>query len=111
MSGNPAQIVWSWHAVEMFSPQALPAADAKDHVIDFRPGDPKPWEAAPEAGPGKVPEAGPVHGESALFACTVDADGYLAPESGVVSGDRSRRQAGGPPGPGTAHRQRPVPLH
>jgi hypothetical protein len=31
------------------------------------------------------PEAAPVRGQSALFACTVDADGYLVPESGVVS--------------------------
>lgn len=112
MSDNPAQIVRFWHAVEMFSPQALPPADAKDHVIDFRPGDRMPWEAVPKAGPGKVwrhevfaavydlskvrdvlvkkygeddPEATPVRGQSALFACTVDADGYLVPESGVVS--------------------------
>ena len=49
MSDNPAQIVRFWHAVEMFSPQALPPADVKDHVIDFRPGDPMPWEAAPKA--------------------------------------------------------------
>ena len=48
MSDNPAQIVRFWHAVEMFSPQALPPADAKNHVIDFRPGDRMPWEAAPK---------------------------------------------------------------
>jgi AAA domain len=112
MSDSPAQIVRFWHAVEMFSPQALPPADAKNHVIDFRPGDRMPWEAAPKASQGKVwrhevfagvydlskvrdvliskydeddPEAAPVRGQSALFACTVDADGYLVPESGVVS--------------------------
>jgi hypothetical protein len=112
MSDKPAQIVRFWHAVEMFSPQALPPADTKDHVIDFRPGDRMPWEAAPKARPGKVwrhevfagvydlskvrdvlikkydeddPEAAPARGQSALFACTIDADGYLVPESGVVS--------------------------
>jgi hypothetical protein len=112
MSDNPAQIVRFWHAVEMFSPQALPPADAKNHVIEFRPGGRMPWEKAPKASQGKVwrhevfagvydlskvrdvlikqygeddPEAAPVRGQSALFACTVDQDGYLVPESGVVS--------------------------
>jgi hypothetical protein len=116
MSDNPAQIVQFWHAVEMFSPQALPPADPKNHVIDFRPGNPMPWEpatkTATKGSQGKVwrhevfagvydlskvrdvliekysaddPEAAPVSGQSALFACTVDQDGYLVPESGVVS--------------------------
>ncbi len=111
---NPAQIVRFWHAVEMFSPQQLPKTDPKNHVADFRPDDPLPWEPAArlrEPKPGKVwrhevyagvydlskvrdvlvgkygqddPEA-PVRGQSALFACTVDADGYLVESSGIVS--------------------------
>jgi AAA domain len=115
MSDNPAQIVRFWHAVEMFSPQALPRAEARNHVIDFRPGDPLPWEPAGKLGNAKQgnvwrhevfagvydlskvrdvlvrkygeddPEAASVRGQSALFACTVDADGYLRQESGVVS--------------------------
>jgi hypothetical protein len=71
-----------------------------------------PWEAAPKASQGKVwkreafadvydlskirdvlikkygqddTEPAPVRGQSAPFACTVDADGYLVPESGIVS--------------------------
>jgi hypothetical protein len=115
MADNPAQIVRFWHAIEMFSPQALPGVDARNHVIDFRPGDPMPWEPTgklSKAKPGKVwrhevfvgvydlskvrdvlvrkygeddPEAGSVRGQSALFACTVDTDGYFFEESGVVS--------------------------
>jgi hypothetical protein len=44
MPDDRAQIVRFWHAVEMFSPQQLPKVDAKKHVVDFRPGDPMPWE-------------------------------------------------------------------
>ena len=114
MPDDPAQIVRFWHAVEMFSPQQLPKTDAKNHVADFRPGDPMPWEPGgklPSARSGKVwrhevfggvydlskirdvlvkkygqddPEA-PTRGQSALFACTVDADGYLLQESAVLS--------------------------
>lgn len=98
----------------MFSPQGLPKTDPKQHVVDFRPGDPMPWEPdgkLPRARSGKVwrhevfggvydlskirdvlvkkyghddPEA-PTRGQSALFACTVDADGYLVEESAVLS--------------------------
>jgi hypothetical protein len=114
MPDDPARIVRFWHAVEMFSPQQLPKVDAKKHVADFRPGDPMPWEPGGKlrlARSGKVwrhvvfggvydlskirdvlvskygqddPEA-PTRGQSALFACTVDADGYLVEESAVLS--------------------------
>ena len=113
MPDDPAQIVHFWHAVEMFSPQQLPKTDARNHVADFRPGDPMPWEPGGKLPPrsGKVwrhevfggvydlskirdvlvkkygqddPEA-PTRGQSALFACTVDADGYLVEESAVLS--------------------------
>ena len=114
MPDDRAQIVRFWHAVEMFSPQQLPKVDAKKHVADFRPGDPMPWEPGGKlrlARSGKVwrhvvfggvydlskirdvlvskygqddPEA-PTRGQSALFACTVDADGYLVEESAVLS--------------------------
>ena len=114
MPDDPARIVRFWHAVEMFSPQQLPKTDAKDNVADFRPGDPMPWEPAGKLDPprsGKVwrhevfggvydlskirdvlvekygqddPEA-PTRGQSALFACTVDADGYLLEDSAVLS--------------------------
>jgi AAA domain-containing protein len=114
MPEDPAQIVHFWHAVEMFSPQELPRADPRKHVVDFRPGDPMPWEPdgkLPPARSGTVwrhevfggvydlrkirdvlvkkygqddPEA-PTRGQSALFACTVDADGYLLEESAVLS--------------------------
>ena len=114
MPDDPAQVVRFWHAVEMFSPQQLPKTDPKKHVVDFRPGDPMPWEPGgklPRARPGTVwrhevfggvydlskirdvlvnsygqddPEA-PTRGQSALFGCTVDADGYLVEESAVLS--------------------------
>lgn len=114
MPDDPARIVRFWHAVEMFSPQQLPKTDAKDNVADFRPSDPMPWEPAGKLDPprsGKVwrhevfggvydlskirdvlvekygqddPEA-PTRGQSALFACTVDADGYLLEDSAVLS--------------------------
>jgi hypothetical protein len=114
MPDYPAQIVRFWHAVEMFSPQGLPKTDPKKHVADFRPGDPMPWEPdgkLPRARSGTVwrhevfggvydlskirdvlvkkygqddPEA-PTRGQSALFACTIDADGYLVEESAVLS--------------------------
>src|ERR1035441_4750137 len=102
MPDDPAQIVRFWHAVEMFSPQQLPRIAARNHVADFRPGDPMPWEPGgklPQAKSGKIwrhvvfggvydlskirdvlvkkygqddPEAA-TRGQSALFACTVDA--------------------------------------
>jgi AAA domain len=114
MPDDPVQIVRFWHAVEMFSPQQLPKIDARNHVADFLPGDPMPWEPGGKLSPaksGKVwrhevfggvydlskirdvlvqkydqddPEA-PTRGQSALFACTVDSDGYLVEDSAVLS--------------------------
>ena len=114
MPDDPARIVRFWHAVEMFSPQQLPKTNARKNVADFHPGDPMPWEPGGRLRPprpGKVwrhevfggvydlskirdvlvdkygqddPEA-PTRGQSALFACTVDADGYLVEESAVLS--------------------------
>jgi hypothetical protein len=52
---DPARIVRFWHAVEMFSPQQLPKTDAKDHVADFRLGDPMPWEPAGKLDPPRSP--------------------------------------------------------
>ena len=115
MSDDSARIVRFWHAVEMFSPQQLPKTDAGNYIADFQPANPLPWEPAanlPAPEPGKTwrheifagiydlgkvrdvlvsefgeddPEAAPAHGHSALFACTVDAGGYLIEESAVLS--------------------------
>src|ERR1022692_2102179 len=111
---DPAQIVRFWHAVEMFSPQQLPRIAARNHVADFRPGDPMPWEPGgklPQAKSGKIwrhvvfggvydlskirdvlvkkygqdDSEAATRDQSALFACTVDADGYLVQESAVLS--------------------------
>src|ERR1017187_7706421 len=114
MPDDPAQIVRFWHAVEMFSPQQLPRIAARNHVADFRPGDPMPWEPGgklPQAKSGKIwrhvvfggvydlskirdvlvkkygqdDSEAATRDQSALFACTVDADGYLVQESAVLS--------------------------
>jgi hypothetical protein len=123
MSDDQARIVRFWHAVEAFSPRQLPGTDTRNHISDFRPGDPLPWEPganlpqpepgnvwhheifagvydlskvrdvlvarygedAPEPEPEPEPEPAPVPGQSALFACTVDADGYLVEESAALS--------------------------
>jgi hypothetical protein len=114
VSDDPAQTVRFWEAVEIFSPQQLPKPSAGDDVIDIRAGEPMPWEPAfglrkPDR--GKVwrheifcgvyklrrvrdvlvqrfgddnPEA-PIRGESALFACTVDANGFLVQRSAILS--------------------------
>jgi hypothetical protein len=111
VSDDPARIVRFWHAVEMFSPQALPKPDPRNHIVNVHPGEPMPWERPVKPAPGKIwrhevfggvyelskvrdvlvthfgqddPEA-PVRGQSALFGCTVDADGFLAEESAVLS--------------------------
>jgi hypothetical protein len=111
---DPAQIVRFWQAVEIFSPQQLPKLDARRHVSDIRPGKPMPWESGSHlraARQGHVwrheifggvyeltrvrdvlvalygqddPEVH-ISGESALFGCTVDADGFLAEHSTVLS--------------------------
>ena len=112
---HPSQIVRFWLAVEIFSPQQLPKLDARKHVCDIKPGEPMPWEpdsGLPAAREGKVwrhevfggvyqlrrvrdflverygqddSERLPIGGESALFDCTVDADGCLAEQSTVMS--------------------------
>jgi hypothetical protein len=95
----------------MFSPQALPKPDPRNHIVDVCPGEPMPWEQSVTSAPGKIwrhevfggvyelskvrdvlvthfgqddPEAA-VRGQSALFGCTVDADGFLVQESAVLS--------------------------
>ena len=95
----------------MFSPQALPKPDPRNHIVDVCPGEPMPWEQPLTSAPGKIwrhevfggvyelskvrdvlvthfgqddPEAA-VRGQSALFGCTVDADGFLVEDSAVLS--------------------------
>jgi hypothetical protein len=51
MSGDAARILRFWQAIEIFSPQKLPwleppRRDAREHVVDIRPGEPMPWEPA-----------------------------------------------------------------
>ncbi len=114
MFDDPAQIVRFWQAVEIFSPQNLPKRNTRTHVRDFRDGDIMPWEPGsrlPPPDPGKIwrhegfggvytlskvrdllvaafgdddPESA-VKGESALFACTVDGNGFLVEGSTVLS--------------------------
>jgi len=115
-----ARVVRFWRAIEIFSPQSLPKADAEQNVVDFRPGELMPWEPGSRHGPDPVkpgqvlryevfggiyelsrvrdalvrgfgddaPDGGrqpPVRGQSALFACTVDAEGRPVEESAVLS--------------------------
>jgi hypothetical protein len=150
------QIVRFWQAVEIFSPQPLPAANVRENVTDVRPGDPMPWEAGgrlaerpPAAGKvwrhqvfgglfelsrvagalliayGDDPAGGGLamagkagRGQSALYACTVGADGQLAGDvvisrcaravGDVAAGDMDaaaspdRPADEGPPGGGAA---------
>jgi hypothetical protein len=35
---DAARVVRFWHAVEIFSPQAVPARDAGQHFVDHAPG-------------------------------------------------------------------------
>ncbi len=114
MFDDQAQIVRFWQAVEIFSPQQLPKLSTKEHVIEVLPDEPMPWEPGsrlPEPRPGKVwrhkvycgvytvrrvrdvlvrrfgddNREAPARGESALFACTVDNDGFLVDGSAVLS--------------------------
>ena len=114
MLRDAEQIVRFWQAVEIFSPQPLPAANVRENVTDVPPGGPMPWEIGgrlaerqPAAGKvwrhqvfggvfdlsrirdalliacGDEHEGGDLagttgRGQSALFACTVGADGVLA---------------------------------
>ena len=115
MPGNSVRIAQFWQAVEIFSPQSLPKLDPRNHTVDLQRRDRVPWEqlsCLPEASPGYAwrhevygglyelsrvrdvlvsrygqdrAEEPPPKGKSALFACTVDEDGFLVPDSMVVS--------------------------
>jgi hypothetical protein len=115
MADDPVRIAQFWQAVEIFSPQSLPKIDPKNHTVDLQLHDRVPWEQPsrlPEAKAGYAwrhqvygglyelsrirdvlvtgygqdrPEEPPPKGKSALFACTVNEDGFLIPESMVVS--------------------------
>ena len=115
MAGDPVRIAQFWQAVEIFSPQSLPKVDSKNHTVDLQRRDRVPWRQRsrlPEAKPGYAwrhevygglyelsevrdvlisrygqdgDEEPPPKGKSALFACTVSEDGFLIPDSMVVS--------------------------
>ena len=115
MADDPVRIVQFWQAVEIFSPQSLPKLDPKNHTVDLQRRDRVPWEhrsRLPEAKAGYAwrhevygglyelsrvrdvlvsrygqdrDEEPPPKGKSALFACTVNEDGFLVPDSMVVS--------------------------
>src|SRR5260370_26998667 len=49
MLGDAARILRFWQAIEIFSPQKLPRLepprrDAREYVVDIRPGEPMPWD-------------------------------------------------------------------
>ena len=148
MLRDAEQIARFWQAVEIFSPQPLPAANVRENVTDVRPGDPLPWQpggrfADRQAAAGRVwrhqvfggvfdlsrvrdalliaygddPPGGDLggkagRGQSALFACTVGADGVLAGEVAVsrcaravgdiAAGDTDAILSLGAPGAGLA---------
>jgi hypothetical protein len=115
MADDPVRIVQFWQAVEIFSPQSLPTIDPKNHTVDLQRRDRVPWDQQShlrEAEPGYAwrhevygglyelrrvrdvlvarygqdrEEEPPPKGKSALFACTVNEDGFLVPDSMVVS--------------------------
>jgi hypothetical protein len=115
MADDPVRIAQFWQAVEIFSPQSLPKLDQKNHTVDFERSDRVPWERGsglPEAQAGYAwrhevygglyelsrvrdvlvsrygqdrDEEPPPKGKSALFVCTVNEDGFLVPDSMVVS--------------------------
>lgn len=115
MADDPVRIAQFWQAVEIFSPQSLPTIDPKNHTVDLQRRDRVPWDQhsrLPEAEPGYAwrhevygglyelrrvrdvlvarygqdrEEEPPPKGKSALFACTVNEDGFLVPDSMVVS--------------------------
>jgi hypothetical protein len=43
--GDRARIAGFWRAVEIFSPQQIPAPDSRGRVVDFGPRELMPWEA------------------------------------------------------------------
>jgi len=115
MTENPVRITQFWQAVEIFSPQSLPAIDRKKNTLDYQRRDRVPWvqpSPLPELKPDHIwrhevygglydlsrvrdvlvarygqdgDEEPPPKGKSALFACSVDDDGFLVPDSMVVS--------------------------
>jgi hypothetical protein len=112
MTDDPVRIIQFWQALEIFSPQSLPKLDQRNDVYDFQRSDPVPWERPVEKEAGFTwrhevygglyelsrvrdvlvsgygqhrDEEPPPKGKSALFACTVNEDGFLVPESMVVS--------------------------
>jgi hypothetical protein len=114
MADDPVRIAQFWQAVEIFSPQSLPRLE-KNRTVDLQSGDPVPWEQRSRRGEAKAgytwrhevygglyelsrvrdvlvnrygqdrEEEPPPTGKSALFACSVDSDGFLVPGSMVVS--------------------------
>ncbi|MDQ2874368.1 MAG: hypothetical protein M3Y33_06010, partial [Actinomycetota bacterium] len=115
MADDPVRIAQFWQAVEIFSPQSLPRLDQKNHTVDLQRRDRVPWEQRsrlPEAKAGYAwrhevygglyelsrvrdvlvsrygqdrEEQPPPKRKSALFACTVNENGFLVPDSMVVS--------------------------
>ena len=114
MADDPARIAQFWQAVEIFSPQSLPKLDPKNNTVDLQRRSRTPWEQrshrqekAGYAWRHEVygglyelsrvrdvlvsrygqdrDEEPPPKGQSALFACTIDEDGFLVPDSMVVS--------------------------
>jgi hypothetical protein len=115
MAGDSVRIAQFWQAVEIFSPQSVPKLDPSNNTVDLQRRDRVPWEQPsdlPEANPGYAwrhevygglyelsrvrdvlvsrygqdrDEEPPPKGKSALFACTVNEDGFLVPDSMVVS--------------------------
>src|SRR3984957_6673257 len=115
MAGDSVQIAQFWQAVEIFSPQSLPKPDPSNDTVDLQRRDRVPWEQPSwleEAKAGYTwrhevygglyelsrvrdvlvsrygqdrDEEPPPKGKAALFACSVNEDGFLVPESMVVS--------------------------
>jgi hypothetical protein len=115
VASDSVRIAQFWQAVEIFSPQSLPKLDPSNHTVDLQRRDRVPWEQPsrlPEAKAGYVwrhevygglyelsrvrdvlvsrygrdrDEEPPPKGKSALFACTVNEDGFLVSDSMVVS--------------------------
>lgn len=115
LADDPVRIAQFWQAVEIFSPQSLPKVDPKNRTVELQPGDRAPWEQHSRLPKAKADyawrhevygglyelsrvrdvlvagygqdreEEPPPKGKSALFACTVNEDGFLVPDSMVVS--------------------------
>src|ERR1700722_4609375 len=115
MAGDSVQIAQFWQAVEIFSPQSLPKLDPSNHTVDLQRHDRVPWEQPSPLEEAKAgyawrhevygglyelsrvrdvlvsrydqdrDEEPPPKGKSALFACTINEDGFLVPDSMVVS--------------------------